>query len=59
MIKKLYYKERQLSARNYLRVILLKGLSETQFWKSNPLSFFDLILTKISLLFSCKNNHLF
>lgn len=38
-LKKLYYKERRLSARNYLRVILLKGLSETQFWKSNPLSF--------------------
>ena len=59
MIEKLYYKERQLSARMYLRVIRLKWLLETQFWKSNPLSFFDLILTKIPLLFSCKNNHLF
>ena len=27
---------------------------ETQFWKSNPLSFFDLILIKISLFFLVK-----
>ena len=40
-------------------VIRLKESLKTQIWKFNPSSFFDLVLTKKSSFFSCKNKPFF